>query len=164
MAELFPWFVWLHVVGVVIFAICHGVSMFVAFRVRAQREPRAIVAAMEASSAAIGPMYLGMLLLIVGGLGAAAGANLWTQPWIIASVVVFVVIIAVMYMVATPYYKRIRTARRARRSRASRRRSRPASPEELAQLLDSRRPELLLVVGGGGLLILLWLMVLRPTL
>ena len=39
-----------------------------------------------------------MLLLIVGGLGAAAGANLWTQPWIIASAIVFVVIIAVMYM------------------------------------------------------------------
>ena len=163
MAELFPWFVWLHVVGVVIFAICHGVSIFVAFRVRAQREPRAIAAAMEASSAAIGPMYLGILLLIVGGLGAAAGANLWTQPWIIASVIVFVVIIAVMYMVATPYYKRIRTAVGAP-IQGKPPTEPPASPEELAELLDTRRPELLLVIGGGGLLILLWLMVLRPTL
>ena len=163
MAQFFQWFVLLHILGLVIFAVCHGVSMFVAFRVRSMRDPRPIAAAMEASSAAIGPMYLGLLLLIVGGLGAAAGGDLWTQPWIIASAIVFIVIIAVMYMVATPYYVRIREAVGAQiRGKPS---EKPlASPDELAALLDTRRPEILLLVGGGGLLILLWLMVIRPTL
>ena len=163
MAQFFPWFVLLHIVGLVIFAVCHGVSMFVAFRIRGQREPRAVAAGLEASSAAIGPMYLGMLLLIVGGLGAAAGGDLWTQPWIIASAIVFVVIIAVMYMVATPYYRRVREAVGAP-IQGKPPAGPPATAEELANLLDTRRPELLLAVGGGGLLVLLWLMVLRPTL
>jgi hypothetical protein len=127
------------------------------------RDPRPIAAALEASSAAIGPMYLGLLLLIVGGLGAAAGGDLWTQPWIIASAIVLVVILAVMYMVATPYYRRIREAVGATVG-GKPVSTTPATPEELATLLDTRRPELLLAIGGGGLAILLWLMVLRPTL
>ena len=163
MAELFPWFVLIHIAGMAIFVACHGVSMFVSFRIRSQREPRAIAAAMEASSAAILPMYLGLTLLLVGGLGAAAGANLWTQPWVIASAIVLVVVITVMYMVATPYYVRVRQAVGAT-TRGKPPEGPQASPEELAALLDTRRPELLLLVGGGGLLILLWLMVLKPTL
>ncbi len=161
MTELFPWFVLLHLIGLVLFVACHGVSMFVAFRIRSQREPRAIAAAMEASSMAIGPMYLGMLLLIIGGLGAAAGANLWFEPWIIASAVVFVLVIGAMYGMATPYYIRVRQAVGAP-VRGEPGGEPTASPEELAALLDTRRPEALLVTGGLGLVILLWLMVLKP--
>ena len=161
MAELYPWFVFLHLVGLVTFVACHGVSMFVAFRVRSQRNPQAIVAAMEASSAAIGPMYIGLLLLIVGGLGAAAGANLWFQPWIIASVVVLIVVLGAMYGVATPYYVRIRQAVGAP-VRGEPGGEPTVSAEELAQLLDTRRPEILLAIGVVGGLVLLWLMVLKP--
>lgn len=161
MAELFSWFVLLHLIGLVLFVACHGVSMFVAFRIRSQREPRAIAAAMEASSMAIGPMYLGMLLLIVGGLGAAAGAGLWFEPWIIASAVVFVLVIGAMYGIATPYYIRVRQAVGAP-VRGEPGGEPTVSPEELAALLDTRRPEALLVTGGLGLVILLWLMVLKP--
>jgi hypothetical protein len=162
MTELYPWFVFLHLVGLVVFAVCHGVSMFVAFRIRSQRNPQAIVAAMEASSAAIGPMYLGLLLLIVGGLGAAAGANLWFEPWIIASAVVLIVVVGVMYAVATPYYVRVREAVGAP-VRGNPGGTPSASPEELAQLLDTRRPEILLTVGAVGMLVLVWLMVLKPA-
>jgi hypothetical protein len=162
MAELYPWFVFLHLIGLVIFAVCHGVSMFVAFRVRSQRNPQAIVAALEASSAAIGPMYLGLLLLIIGGLGAVAGANLWFQPWIIASVVVLVLVIGVMYAVATPYYVRVREAVGAP-VRGNPGGTPSASPEELERLLDTRRPEILLAVGAIGTLVLIWLMVLKPA-
>ena len=161
MADLFSWFVLLHLIGLVLFVACHGVSMFVAFRIRSQREPRAIAAAMEASSMAIGPMYLGMLLLIIGGVGAAAGANLWFEPWIIASAVVFVLVIGAMYGIATPYYIRVRQAVGAP-ARGEPGGEPTASPEELAALLDTRRPEALLVTGGLGLVILLWLMVLKP--
>ena len=162
MAELYPWFVFLHLVGLVVFAVCHGVSMFVAFRIRSQRNPQAIIAAMEASSAAIGPMYLGLLLLIVGGLGAAAGANLWFEPWIIASAVVLIVVVGVMYAVATPYYVRVREAVGAP-VRGNPGGAPSASPEELAQLLETRRPEILLTVGAVGMLVLVWLMVLKPA-
>ena len=163
MAELYPWFVLAHILGLVIFVACHGVSLFVAFRIRSQRQPQAIAAGLEASSAAIGPMYLGLILLIVGGLGAAAGGNLWGETWIIASAIVLVIVIVAMYAMATRYYQRVRQAVGAP-IQGKPAEGPPASPEELAALLDTRRPELLLVIGGGGLLILLWLMVLRPTL
>ena len=161
MAALYPWFVLLHVLGLVVFAVCHGVSMFVAFRIRAMRDPRAIASALEASGVAIGPMYIGLALLLVGGLGAAAGADLWARPWIIASAVVLILVIAAMYMVATPYYRRVREAVGAPVGNAPAG-APTASPEELAVLLDTRRPEFLLLVGAAGLLVLLWLMILKP--
>lgn len=163
MAELYPWFVLAHILGLVIFVACHGVSLFVAFRIRSQRQPQAIAAGLEASSAAIGPMYIGLVLLIVGGIGAAAGGNLWGEAWIIASAIVLVIVIAAMYMVATPYYRRIREAVGAS-VQGKPPEAPPASAEELATLLDTRRPEILAAVGGVGMLVLLWLMVLKPTL
>jgi hypothetical protein len=68
-----------------------------------------------------------------------------------------------MYMVATPYYRRVREAVGAA-TQGDRPSTAPATADELAVLLDTRRPEILLVIGGVGLVILLWLMVLRPTL
>ena len=150
MAELYGWFVLLHIIGLVVFAICHGVSMFVAFRVRSNRGNRgAVAAAMEASSASITPMYLGMLLLIVGGLGAAAGGNLWTAPWIIGSAVTLVVVIGLMYMIATPYYRSVRAAVGIQ-APGAKPIGEPLTDDELARLLDTRRPELLLAVAVSG--------------
>ena len=152
----------LHLIGLVLFVACHGVSMFVAFRIRSQREPRAIAAAMEASSMAIGPMYLGMLLLIIGGRRArrpapTSGSSRGSSPRRSC----FVLVIGAMYGIATPYYIRVRQAVGAP-VRGEPGGEPTASPDELAALLDTRRPEALLVTGGLGLVILLWLMVLKP--
>ena len=162
MAELYPWFVLLHLVGLVVFVACHGVSMFVAFRIRSQREPRAIAAAMEASSMAIGPMYIGMLLLIIGGLGAAAGANLWFEPWIIASAVVLVLVIGAMYGIATPYYIRVRQAVGApvRGEPGGAADGQPRGAGARCSTPDDRRRSW--SSAAIGLLVLLWLMVLKP--
>jgi cytochrome bd-type quinol oxidase subunit 2 len=162
MAEFYGWFVLLHIIGLVVFAVCHGVSMFVAFRVRASRHQRAAVAAaMDASSSSITPMYLGLLLLIIGGLGAAAGGNLLTAPWVIASAVLLVVVVGLMYAIATPYYRSVRAAVSIQAPGAAPVGD-PLTDDELARMLDTRRPEILLVVGGVGLVLLLWLMVMKP--
>ena len=161
MAELYPWFVFIHIVGLVLFAMGHGVAAVMAFRVRAVPQARAVAGALQAGSIALGPMYIGLVLLIVGGLGAAAGANLWGEPWIIASMVVLVVVIAIMYSVATPYYGRLRDAVGLRAPKGQTPQV-TVTDEELAQMLDTRRPEVLMAVGGIGLLVLLWLMVLKP--
>ena len=39
MAEFYPWFVVAHLVGLVLFAVSHGASAFMAFRVRGERDP-----------------------------------------------------------------------------------------------------------------------------
>jgi uncharacterized membrane protein len=155
LAEFYPWLAFAHIVGVVLFAISHGVSAFVAFRVRGQRDPEVVAATLELSRLSTGPMYVGLVLLAVGGLGAAWVGDLFTAPWVLASIVVLVIILGAMYSIATPYYMRIRQALAPD--------AQPRlSGDDLARMLDTRRPEILLLVGGVGLLILIWLMVLRP--
>jgi len=159
MAELYPWFVFAHLAGLVLFAISHGASAFMAFRVRAERDPRTVASILGVGGMAIGPMYIGLALLIVGGLGAAAGANLWGQPWIIASIVVLVVVLVAMWAVASPYYMGLRKALEEVGPDG-----RPTiEPSALAAMLDSRRPEILTAMGTVGLLLLVWLMVIKPA-
>lgn len=155
MTDLYPWLVLAHLAGLVVFAIGHGVAIFMAFRVRAERDPHSVRALLEMSRLAISPMYVGLLLLIVGGLGAAWVGDVLTAPWVLASIAVLVVVVVLMYAVATPYYGRLRQALAPDTES-------PPSAEEFAGMLDSRRPELLIAVGGVGLLVLLWLMVLKP--
>lgn len=158
MAALYPWFVFAHLAGLVLFAISHGASAFMAFRLRSAPDVRTAAALLDIGKLSLGPMYIGLVLLIVGGLGAAAGADLWGRPWLIASIAVFIVVLVVMWAVASPYYMGLRKALE------------DVGPdgqptitwEALAGQLDSRRPEILLLVGTIGLLLLVWLMVIKP--
>jgi hypothetical protein len=155
---LYLWFVVAHLVGLVIFAISHGASAFMAFRVRGERDPVVVEALLNVGGMSVGPMYIGLLFLIVGGLGAAAAVNLWGRPWIIASIVVFVVVLIVMWALASAYYMGLRKAFEERGPDG-----RPTiEPATLATMLDSRRPEILTAVGTVGLVVLVWLMVLKP--
>lgn len=158
MAELYLWFVVVHLVGLVVFSISHGGSAFMAFRVRGERDPVVVDALLKVGQLSVGPMYIGLLLLIVGGLGAAAAVNLWGKPWVIASMVVFVVVLVVMWAVASPYYMGLRKTLEERGPDG-----RPTmEPAALATMLDTRRPEILTAVGTVGLVLLVWLMIIKP--
>jgi uncharacterized membrane protein len=158
LAEFYLWFVFAHLVGLVIFAISHGGSAFMAFRLRSERDPVVVESLLEVGQLSVGPMYVGLLLLIIGGLGAAAGANYWGEPWVIASIVVFIAVLVFMWSVASPYYMGLRKLFEERAPDG-----RPAiEPATLARMLESRRPDILTLVGTVGLVVLVWLMVLKP--
>lgn len=158
MTELYSWFVFAHLAGLVLFAISHGASAFMAFRLRSAPDLRTAEALLDMGRLSIGPMYVGLLLLIVGGLGAAAGADLWTRPWMIASIVVFVGVLITMWAVASPYYMGLRKAFEDRGPDGEP----TVTWDALRAQLDTRRPEILLTVGTVGLLLLVWLMVIKP--
>ena len=143
----------IHLVGVVVMAVAHGVSIFAAFRVRRETDPGIVAALLSMSKSAVMVLYVGFLLLAIGGFGAAWQSGVLLAPWAIASYVVLGVVIGVMYSVATGYYVRLREMAGGEAS----------DPGALRAALDTRRPEVLAVVGTSGLLILLWLMVVRPT-
>lgn len=151
---MYQWLVFLHLVGLVLFAAAHGISAYTAFRIRQERDPRIVASHLGASKIATGPMYVGLLLLAIGGLGAAGAGGLLLAPWVIASYVVLVAVLVVMYTVATRYYVELRQLVGDG--------SAPVDRSALEAALDSRRPEILALVGFGGLLVLIWLMVIKP--
>jgi hypothetical protein len=162
MAEFYPWFVFVHLIGLVVFVACHGVSMFGAFTLRQQRDPRAIAGMLATGLRATRLAYVGLLLLAIGGIAAATSTNLWGQLWVIASVVVLIAILVVMYAVASPYYMGLRkTVGDGLGTGAEG--SPVVDAAALATMLDTRRPDILLTVGGVGLVVLVWLMVLKPA-
>ena len=161
--DIYPWIVLLHVVGAFMFAIAHGVSAFGAFSIRAARQdPGRVRAFLEVSGYSLGVMYVGLLMLLVGGIWAGIHGGHFGRGWIWAAVVILVVIIGVMYAMASRFYAGVRTAV-GLPSQTDKNPTGPgASPEALATLLDNRRPEILAAIGGLGFLVILWLMVVKP--
>ena len=154
---MYQWLVFTHLVGLVVFAMCHGVAIFSAFRIRSLRDTAAVRDQLDLASRSNQLMYIGLLLLAVGGIGAATSANLWGAAWLTWSVIVFIGVIVAMYAVGGSYYYPLRDLVVGKDGAA------PADGEALARALDSRRPEILLAIGGGGLLVLIWLMALKPA-
>ncbi len=161
MSTVYPWLVFAHIAGVVLFVAAHGVSMFAAFSIRGQRDPRAVAVLLTASKRAVALAYLGLLLLVVGGVGAALATGVMDRLWIIGSIVILVAVMSAMYGMATTYYIGIRSLVGDGLEQGGED-SPVVDRATLDARLDSRRPELLVVVGGSGLAILVWLMVFKP--
>jgi hypothetical protein len=161
--EWYPWVVLAHVIGAFGFVFAHGVSAFVAFRVRSTRSPLQVTTLMALSGSSLMMAYASLLLILVSGIALGFMGDWWGRAWIWISIGLLLTIATSMYLVGTKYYVRVRHAV-----------GRPApqdprgttferlDPDALARLLDSRRPELLAAIGGGGLMVLIALMVLKP--
>ena len=153
---MYQWLVLLHLVGLALFIAMHGVSMWASFRVRGEPNRDVVAALLGLSAQGNRVMYLGFLLLGIGGLGAAANAGWLTAPWVVASYIVLAAVILLMYIVGAGFYYTLRdglvgTEKTPRLDDA-----------ELAAVMDNRRPEALALIGLVGLLILFWLMVFKP--
>jgi hypothetical protein len=163
--DVYPWIVLLHIVGAFVFAISHGVSGFAAFAIRASRQDEARVRTLlEVSGYSLGSMYIGLLLLLVGGIWAGIYAGHFARGWIWAALIVLVVVIVAMYAMASRFYAEVRTAVGLPSSQ-DKKGVPPAEPlgsQELAAKLDTRRPEALAGIGIVALLLILWLMVVKP--
>ena len=155
--------VFLHVLGAFVFVLAHGASMLVAFRVRTEPDKNRLAALFELSSLGITLMYVGLLVMLLAGIAAGFMGNYWGRGWIWASLGTLVAVIAAMYLIATPYYVRMRVAAGAKvPEQLASRLDPPPSESELAGLATSNRPFVLATIGGLGLVILLWLMLFKP--
>ncbi|HET7702383.1 MAG TPA: hypothetical protein VFK35_03215 [Candidatus Limnocylindrales bacterium] len=159
---MYAWIVLLHVVGAFLFVLSHGVAAWMALAIRGERDRARIGAMLSLSSLSMGGVYLGLLMLLIGGVWAGIAGGHFGRGWIWASLGILVIVITVMYLVATPFFVRLRGA-----VGVPARGSEPdptllATDEELAALV-ARAPVIpIAAVGGGGLLLILWLMVLKP--
>ena len=154
---MYRWWVFLHIVGVLGFSLSHGVSAFVSFRLRTEHNRGRIEALLGLSASSIIAMYVALLLLLAGGVLAGFGGNWWTQRWIWVSLGLLIVVMGLMYALATTYYRNVREAIKMRPSGAP-----MVSDEELASILMSPRPFVVAAVGAIGLLAILYLMIFKP--
>ena len=154
------WWKLLHLVGLVGFLASHGVSMFVLYRIRTVNVDRAkIVELISFSGLTTMPMYVSLLVLLIGGVAAALTIHAFWQLWLTVSILILVVTVALMTSIAAPYFKQITAACEVRPSGVPRK-----SDEELNALLHSPKNTLINVIGGTGLLSILYLMVIKPWL
>jgi hypothetical protein len=155
---VYTWLVVLHLLGLVVFLLAHGVSMFVAFRIRREDDRNVISAMLQLSAQGSRMLYLGLLLLGIGGLGAAGVGGLLLAPWVIASYIVLAVTLAAMYAIGSGFYYPLREG-----LEGSEKVERLDDQSLRTRLRASRRPEALAAVGVGSLVILVWLMTVKPT-
>jgi hypothetical protein len=159
---MYSYIVLLHVVGAFVFALAHGASFAVALRLRGVKSREQAAALLELSQLAIGGLYVGLVLLLIGGVWAGFAGNHWGRLWIWAALGVLIVIIVAMYAIATPYYGRMRVVAGVTTDPKQVARVGEVAPDELERMTASGRPLTLTAIGAIGLLVILWLMVVKP--
>jgi hypothetical protein len=162
--DFYPWIVLLHVVGAFIFVLSHGASVWVVNAIARERDPRRIGALADLSSFSLSGAYVGMLLLLIGGIWAGIAVNHFARLWIWVAIVVFFAVAIAMYAVATPFFKRLRIALGQRVMGTPKDAPEPvAAPDADILAIAASAPTMALNAAGGvGLLVILWLMVVKP--
>jgi len=151
------WWLLVHLAGVLAFVGAHGVSMFVLYRIRGERDRQRVAELISLSGVTTRPMYIALGVLVVGGIGAGITLHLFGQWWLWISVGILVATIGLMTGLAKPYFSRVRAACEVRPSGVPR-----VSDEELAQLLRSGEAHVITAIGVVGLLAILYLMLFKP--
>jgi hypothetical protein len=157
---MYQWLVLLHLVGVFGFLLAHGVSVFVVFRIRAERDLAALRALLGLSMTAGGVTFVSLLVLLAGGISAAFVGGLWARGWPWAALGVLVVVWGAMSAQAGNAMRRLRVA--VGILGPGKGAGQPGTAEEIATAVARVRPAISAAIGFVGLAALLWLMVLKP--
>lgn len=158
------WIVFLHVAGAFMFVAGHGVSLFVSFQLRRERDRARLGALLDLSGWSLGTAFIGLLILLVSGIVAGLGLGSWGKWWIWIALALLIVIGGLMTPIGSIHLTKVRAAlgQRTRGLKPADPDPVPATDGELEALLVNKRPEALLLLGGGGFLVILWLMMFRP--
>jgi hypothetical protein len=164
LAPYHVWIVWIHVVGVFLFLIGHGVSIFVAFRLREEREPVAVRTLLDLSRRSISMMTVGLVIWFLGGILAGFSGNYWTtgQYWIWASLILAIVVVAMMTPMGRFYFNRIRAAVGVDPNTNQVAQGFVVDEAALDAAIMSGKPMVLAAAGFGLIIVLSWLMFFRP--
>jgi hypothetical protein len=157
---MYDYWVLVHVLAVIAFAGCHGVSMFALYRIRSMGLDRARIADMIAfSGTTTRPMYISLAVIVVAGVVLSVQGKWLGDWWLWLAIAVLVVTTVLMTLIAKPYFQRITAACAIRPSGVPR-----VSDEELQELVagPKSKAHLITTIGVVGLVLILYLMVAKP--
>src|SRR5262245_53333389 len=161
---MYPWMVYLHVLGSFGFVLAHGAATSMAFALRRERNLERIRALLNLSRSTQGVLYGALLLLLVAGVVAGFMGGWWGRGWIWTALAVLLALIVQMFAMGTRYYASVRKATGL--EYVDRGKPQPPQPPVSAAELDAllqRSPASVLAVSGLlGLAFILWLMMFKP--
>ena len=149
MTSLYFWLKFLHLVGLAVFLLGHGVSAGTSLALR-RIQPDAVRGTLLHLSILAEYVALpGLLLVLVTGVWMGFVGSLWRTGWIWTAIVLLIAVIVVMSALSVPYH----TSRDALRDNKA---------GEVDEKLKRARPLVLTSVGVIGLLALFFLMIFKP--
>jgi hypothetical protein len=165
--DWYPWIVFVHATGVLLFFIAHGTSMAVGFRLKRERDPARVRALLDLSSWTLGVWpSVAFIVGLLAGIAAGIIGGWFGQAWIWIAIVLLVLVAGAMTPMVAARLNVIRTAAGTRAINPFSRKPPEAPPAEddgeLARLLDAWDPRPAAVMGFGGFGIILWLMLFKP--
>jgi hypothetical protein len=165
--DWYPWIVFIHVLGVLVFFIAHGTSMVVGFRLKGERDPARVRALLDLSSWSLGLVpSIAFIVGVLAGIAAGIVGGHFGRLWIWTSLVLLAVVAAYMTPGVAARLNLIRAAAGTQQINPFSRKAPPPAPEpdpaELARLLDAWNPMIPAVIGFGAFAVILWLMLFKP--
>lgn len=151
--------VFLHVLGVALFLLFHGVQVWALFALApALPDRERIFDRAEQSRMAITPMYVSLGVVALAGVFAGIAGSWFSRGWWLwGSIGVLLATIGAMSAMAGPFMRKVREATTRWVDG-----SYPVSDEDLARMLRGPMPRTIAAVGIAGLALILWLMVYKP--
>lgn len=151
------WILYAHILSALVFLASHGVSIVVLYRIRSERDRAKIHDLVSLSGETTVTMYVALGSIVLTGVIAGLKFKSFRHWWIWLAIVLLASTVALMVVVAKPYFARIKAACGVRPSGVPR-----VSDEELGEILTSSRAHVITAIGAGGLLAILYLMVFKP--
>lgn len=155
-----------HVLSAFAFAVLHGPSVAILWRLRTERSLPRVQALLDMSRAWSTYSWVGWVALAVTGVALALAEHTWRAPWVWGSALVLVVVsLAMSPLAARPFNEARHAAGLPYFDGRGMTRAGPVDDKELEVALGviRRRSALIAAVGVVGLAVLVWLMVSRPS-
>ncbi len=162
---MYPWLVFLHVVGVFGFMMAHGVSASISFALRGERNLERVRALLLLSAKSYPIMYGSLALLVLVGVVLGFMGSWWGRAWIWLSLILLVATIVIMARFGSRFYGEARKAGGLPmyyNRNDSQTPLEPLSAEAIYTALAKGKPLLLTAIGFGGIIIIAWLMMFKP--
>jgi hypothetical protein len=162
--DLYGWVVFGHVIAVILSFAAHGVSAFVMFRVRKERDRTRLAAILDLSASSLAAAGILLLVAVALGITAAVMGGHFSRFWPWIAIAVIVVAFGSMTPLAAVPMNKVRRAlgMPVAGDRSGTAAITPSTDEELEAALKAIRPEVPAVIGVAAILVLAWLMRAKP--